>query len=69
MISASAADVAGTGARRRVAVHLPAVVREGPGNLRDRQHQIHGAGQDGAARHAVVSGLARVLDDDEPAFP
>ena len=44
-----------------------AVFDERPRNLVDRKHEIHGAGHDGAARHAVVSRILRILHDDEPA--
>ena len=33
----------------------------------NRQHQIDGAGRDGAARHPVILGLVRVLGDDQSA--
>ena len=36
------------------------------GYPRDRQNEIHVSGGDRAARHAVVTGLVRVLRDDEP---
>ena len=47
---------------------LPAVFGEDFGNLRYRQHQVHGARQDRAARHAVILGLVGILGDDEPAL-
>ena len=37
------------------------------GNLRDRQHEIHLARQDRAARHAVIAGFLRVLCNHEAA--
>ncbi len=33
-----------------------------------RQYEIGGAGQDGAARHARVAGILRILHDNEPPF-
>ena len=46
----------------------PTVFGEDFGNLGDRQHQVHGAGHDRAARHAVILGLGRILGDDQPAL-
>ena len=46
----------------------PGVFGEDLGDLRDREHEVHGAGQDRAARHAVILGLVRILRDDEPAL-
>jgi hypothetical protein len=47
---------------------LPTVFGEDFGNFRYREHQVHGACHDGAPRHAVILGLARILHDDEPAL-
>ncbi len=47
---------------------LPAVFGEGFGNLRDRQHEVHGPRHDRAPRHAVILGLVGILRDDEPAL-
>ena len=46
----------------------PAVFGKDLGNLRYWEHEVHGAGQDRAARHAVIFGLVRILRDDEPAL-
>ena len=52
----------------RLAVGFTAVSDEGRRNSGGRKHEICGAGHDGAARHAVVGGILRVLHDNEPAL-
>ena len=47
---------------------LPTVFGEDFGNLRYREHEVHGPRHDRAPRHAVILGLVRILRDDEPAL-
>src|SRR5208282_2219953 len=47
---------------------LPTVFGEGFGNLRYREHEVHGPRHDRAPRHAVKLGVVRILRDDEPAL-
>ena len=49
-------------------VFLTTVPNERLRDLCHRQYEVGTAGHDGAPRHAVESGLLRVLHDDEPAF-
>ncbi len=46
----------------------PAVCGEDFGNLRHREHEVHGAGHDRAARHAVILGIVWILHDNQPAL-
>ena len=47
---------------------LSTVFGEGFGNLRYREHEVHGTRHDRAPRHAVILGFVRILRDDEPAL-
>ena len=57
----------GFGLEVRQAAGFAAVFDEGRRDLGDRKHEICRAGHDGAARHAVVGGILRVLHDNQPA--
>src|SRR6202043_1536325 len=46
----------------------PTVFGEYFGNLRYREHQVHGARQHRAPRHAVILGVLGILHDNEPAL-
>ena len=46
----------------------PTVFGEYFGNLRHREHLVHGARQHRAPRHAVVLGVVGILHDNEPAL-
>ena len=52
---------------RTVEHQLPTVVGKHFGNLPDRKHEVHDARQNRAPRHAVILGVGRILNDDEPA--
>ena len=71
MISANAAP---SPCRRRSRVArwpgatVAAVLEQRRRDRGGRQHEIHGAGQDGVARHAGLGGVLRLLHDDEPAL-
>jgi hypothetical protein len=47
--------------------HVSVVLGERLGNLRHREHEVHGCRCDRVARHPIIAGVVRILRDDKSA--